>query len=59
MPGWNGGLEFQDMPDVDEITDMIGKSYITYFHCVRLVELLKVSMVSGPVSFHNSVFVLF
>eukprot|EP00035_Acanthoeca_spectabilis_P024239 m.452960 g.452960 ORF g.452960 m.452960 type:complete len:541 (-) comp20419_c0_seq1:50-1672(-) len=33
----------QDMPDVDEITEMLAGSYITYYHCKRIVELLKVS----------------
>lgn len=31
------------MPDVDEITEMLAGSYITYYHCKRIVELLKVS----------------
>jgi len=31
------------MPDVDEITQMLAGSYITYYHCKRIVELLKVS----------------
>eukprot|EP00037_Helgoeca_nana_P031195 m.394450 g.394450 ORF g.394450 m.394450 type:complete len:547 (+) comp28344_c1_seq1:77-1717(+) len=33
----------RDMPDVDEITEMLAGSYITYYHCKRIVELLKVS----------------
>ena len=31
-----------DMPDVDEITELLSGSYITYYHCRRIVELLKV-----------------
>ena len=31
------------MPDVEEITRMLAGSYITYYHCKRIVELLKVS----------------
>lgn len=33
----------QDMPDVSEIVSILGSSYITYYHCKRIVELLKVS----------------
>lgn len=33
----------QDMPDVEEITTLLSGAYITYFHCLRIVELLKVS----------------
>ncbi|XP_028399693.1 CDK5 regulatory subunit-associated protein 3-like [Dendronephthya gigantea] len=33
----------QDMPAVDEIMQLLSGSYINYFHCVRIVELLKVS----------------
>ena len=32
-----------DMPDVPEITSLIGQSYITYYHVKRIIELLKVS----------------
>ncbi|XP_031556788.1 CDK5 regulatory subunit-associated protein 3-like [Actinia tenebrosa] len=33
----------QDMPPVDEITELLSGSFINYFHCLRIVELLKVS----------------
>eukprot|EP00117_Sycon_ciliatum_P029533 scpid75857/ scgid1549/ CDK5 regulatory subunit-associated protein 3 len=33
----------QDMPDEEEITKLIRSSSIDYFHCKRIVELLKVS----------------
>ncbi|XP_068756541.1 CDK5 regulatory subunit-associated protein 3-like isoform X2 [Montipora capricornis] len=33
----------QDMPPVEEITQLLSGAYINYFHCVRIVELLKVS----------------
>jgi len=33
----------QDMPPVDEITQLLSGTYINYFHCIRIVELLKVS----------------
>ncbi|KJE96583.1 hypothetical protein CAOG_06886 [Capsaspora owczarzaki ATCC 30864] len=37
-------LAIQDMPDVPEITSILQEgSFINYFHCVRIVELLKVS----------------
>eukprot|EP00052_Salpingoeca_macrocollata_P026545 m.246956 g.246956 ORF g.246956 m.246956 type:complete len:572 (-) comp22590_c0_seq3:129-1844(-) len=32
-----------DMPDVPEITELLSGAYINYFHCRRIVELLKVS----------------
>ncbi|XP_002732101.1 CDK5 regulatory subunit-associated protein 3-like [Saccoglossus kowalevskii] len=31
----------QDMPAVDEITQLVSGTYINYFHCCRIVELLK------------------
>lgn len=31
----------QDMPAVDEIMKLLSGTYINYFHCVRIVELLK------------------
>uniref|UniRef100_T1J0H5 Aminopeptidase N n=1 Tax=Strigamia maritima TaxID=126957 RepID=T1J0H5_STRMM len=31
----------QDMPAVDEIVQLLSGLYINYFHCVRIVELLK------------------
>uniref|UniRef100_A0A646QCP7 CDK5 regulatory subunit-associated protein 3 n=1 Tax=Hemiscolopendra marginata TaxID=943146 RepID=A0A646QCP7_9MYRI len=31
----------QDMPPVEEITKLLSGTYINYFHCVRIVELLK------------------
>lgn len=31
----------QDMPVVDEITKLLQGTYINYFHCQRIVELLK------------------
>eukprot|EP01135_Chromosphaera_perkinsii_P001541 Nk52_evm11s207 gene=Nk52_evmTU11s207 len=33
----------QDMPDVKEITDLLKGTYVNYFHCLRIVELLKES----------------
>ncbi|XP_020616313.1 CDK5 regulatory subunit-associated protein 3-like isoform X2 [Orbicella faveolata] len=33
----------QDMPPVDEISQLLSGTYINYFHCIRIVELLKVS----------------
>ncbi|XP_033625343.1 CDK5 regulatory subunit-associated protein 3-like [Asterias rubens] len=36
-------LAIQDMPEVDEIKELLAGTYINYFHCVRIVELLKVS----------------
>ncbi|XP_078671832.1 CDK5 regulatory subunit-associated protein 3-like isoform X1 [Branchiostoma floridae x Branchiostoma belcheri] len=33
----------QDMPEVQEITQLLQGTYINYFHCIRIVELLKVS----------------
>ncbi|XP_035695000.1 CDK5 regulatory subunit-associated protein 3-like [Branchiostoma floridae] len=33
----------QDMPEVQEITQLLQGTYINYFHCMRIVELLKVS----------------
>lgn len=33
----------QDMPAVDEIMQLLSGSYINYFHCERIVELLKIS----------------
>ncbi|XP_038057971.1 CDK5 regulatory subunit-associated protein 3-like isoform X2 [Patiria miniata] len=36
-------LAIQDMPEVDEIKQLLAGTYINYFHCVRIVELLKVS----------------
>lgn len=33
----------QDMPPVDEITQLLSGTYINYFHCIRIVELLKIS----------------
>ncbi|KAL9967230.1 hypothetical protein ACROYT_G025410 [Oculina patagonica] len=37
----NGAI--QDMPPVDEISQLLSGTYINYFHCIRIVELLKVS----------------
>jgi hypothetical protein len=31
------------MPDVPELTTLLAGTYITYFHCLRIVELLRVS----------------
>ncbi|XP_064646845.1 CDK5 regulatory subunit-associated protein 3-like [Lineus longissimus] len=31
----------QDMPPVEEITTLLQGTYINYFHCLRIVELLK------------------
>ncbi|XP_077984097.1 CDK5 regulatory subunit-associated protein 3-like isoform X2 [Glandiceps talaboti] len=31
----------QDMPAVEEITQLVSGTYINYFHCRRIVELLK------------------
>lgn len=31
----------QDMPAVDEIANLLAGTYINYFHCLRIVELLK------------------
>lgn len=31
----------QDMPAVDEIAQLLAGTYINYFHCLRIVELLK------------------
>ncbi|XP_070549609.1 CDK5 regulatory subunit-associated protein 3-like [Ptychodera flava] len=31
----------QDMPAVDEITQLLSGTYINYFHCRRILELLK------------------
>ncbi|CAH1774392.1 unnamed protein product [Owenia fusiformis] len=31
----------QDMPEVEEITKMLSGTYINYFHCIRIVELLR------------------
>ncbi|XP_022106552.1 CDK5 regulatory subunit-associated protein 3-like [Acanthaster planci] len=36
-------LAIQDMPEVDEIKQLLAGTYINYFHCLRIVELLKVS----------------
>ncbi|XP_054751949.2 CDK5 regulatory subunit-associated protein 3-like [Lytechinus pictus] len=33
----------QDMPEVEEIKKLLTGTYINYFHCLRIVELLKVS----------------
>ncbi|XP_065838629.1 CDK5 regulatory subunit-associated protein 3-like isoform X3 [Oscarella lobularis] len=33
----------QDMPPVEEMTLLLRGSYINYFHCLRIVDLLKVS----------------
>eukprot|EP00118_Oscarella_pearsei_P006206 m.28202 g.28202 ORF g.28202 m.28202 type:complete len:524 (+) comp30600_c0_seq4:65-1636(+) len=33
----------QDMPAVQEITELLRGSYVNYYHCLRIVELLKVS----------------
>ncbi|XP_033099951.1 CDK5 regulatory subunit-associated protein 3-like [Anneissia japonica] len=33
----------QDMPEVEEIKQLVVGTYINYFHCKRIVELLKVS----------------
>ncbi|EDO42422.1 predicted protein [Nematostella vectensis] len=33
----------QDMPPVEEITTLLSGTFINYFHCLRIVELLKVS----------------
>ncbi|XP_071942675.1 CDK5 regulatory subunit-associated protein 3-like [Antedon mediterranea] len=33
----------QDMPEVDEIKQLVVGTYINYFHCKKIVELLKVS----------------
>lgn len=34
-------IAIQDMPPVDEITQLLQGSYINYFHCQTIVELLK------------------
>lgn len=31
----------QDMPAVDEIAQMLAGTYINYFHCLQIIELLK------------------
>lgn len=31
----------QDMPATDELTELLRGTYINYFHCLRIVELLK------------------
>ncbi|XP_064472061.1 CDK5 regulatory subunit-associated protein 3-like isoform X2 [Ornithodoros turicata] len=31
----------QDMPEVDEVTNLLSGTYINYFHCKRIVEILK------------------
>ncbi|XP_077483736.1 CDK5 regulatory subunit-associated protein 3 [Amblyomma americanum] len=31
----------QDMPEVEEITNLLAGTYIHYFHCQRIVEILK------------------
>lgn len=31
----------QDMPESKEITQLLSGSYIHYFHCLRIVDLLK------------------
>lgn len=36
-------VAIQDMPPVDEITQLLSGTYINYFHCIRIVEQLKVS----------------
>ncbi|XP_071824938.1 CDK5 regulatory subunit-associated protein 3-like [Apostichopus japonicus] len=33
----------QDMPEVEEIKTLLAGTYINYFHCLRILELLKVS----------------
>lgn len=33
----------QDMPPIDEISKLLTGTYINYFHCIKIVELLKVS----------------
>ncbi|XP_072026690.1 CDK5 regulatory subunit-associated protein 3-like [Amphiura filiformis] len=33
----------QDMPEVEEIKQLLAGQYINYFHCCRIIELLKVS----------------
>eukprot|EP00057_Strongylocentrotus_purpuratus_P011454 XP_011665928.1 PREDICTED: CDK5 regulatory subunit-associated protein 3 isoform X1 [Strongylocentrotus purpuratus] len=33
----------QDMPEVEEIKKLLAGTYINYFHCLRIVALLKVS----------------
>lgn len=35
----NGAI--QDMPEVEEITNLLAGTYIHYFHCQRIVEILK------------------
>ena len=34
-------LALQDMPAVDEILQLLQGTYINYFHCLRILELLK------------------
>lgn len=34
-------VAIQDMPPVDEITQLLKGTYINYFHCLQIVELLK------------------
>ncbi|XP_071507330.1 CDK5 regulatory subunit-associated protein 3-like [Diadema antillarum] len=36
-------LAIQDMPEVEEIKQLLSGTYINYFHCLKIVELLKVS----------------
>ncbi|VTJ85797.1 Hypothetical predicted protein, partial [Marmota monax] len=31
----------QDMPEREEIVQLLSESYIPYFHCLRIVELVK------------------
>eukprot|EP00126_Sphaerothecum_destruens_P015573 Sdes_comp9595_c0_seq1m1078 len=33
----------KDMPEVEEITKILSGNFINYFHCISLVELLKIS----------------
>ncbi|KAJ8035834.1 CDK5 regulatory subunit-associated protein 3 [Holothuria leucospilota] len=33
----------QDMPEVEEIKELLAGTYINYFHCLRILELLKIS----------------
>ncbi|ELT98163.1 hypothetical protein CAPTEDRAFT_19870 [Capitella teleta] len=34
-------MAIQDMPPVEEITKLLHGTYINYFHCLKIVELLK------------------
>lgn len=38
----------KDMPDVEAITKLVSRSYINYFHCKQIVELLKVARLPAP-----------